>query len=246
MRTAALILLALLLQATPGLAHEALLPAPYQVEGLVSFKSDRHRLDTGLGLNAPLVAVDLGDAHNAPHPGSKKFQTMTFVGSAGIAQGKLTDIRKICDYLCGDDGQEYHYVALYSLDGPPGEALARIGTPLMAFPILQTLAGFRAAAPEAGADFPHALIGRDFAPLAWAPYGKDGPEVRITGWDAATRRLDLEARRRSGDTFAAEGPDFTLSQIGGLTAARCNGIALIVAGEAPAAAQLSRLQRGRC
>ncbi len=43
--------------AAPARAHEALLPAPYQPvdlvgRGLVRFKSDRYRLDDGLGLKA--------------------------------------------------------------------------------------------------------------------------------------------------------------------------------------------------
>ena len=38
--------------AGPALAHEALLPAPYQIDGLVRFKSDRYRLGEGLGLKA--------------------------------------------------------------------------------------------------------------------------------------------------------------------------------------------------
>lgn len=242
MRTAALILLALLFQALPvsssAAAHEGLLPAPYQIEGLVSFKNDQYRMDTGLGLNPPLVAVDLGDAENAPHPGSDNFQIMTIVGTTGVATGKLAGIRKICDYLCGDEGTTCHYVAYYSLDGSPreanpGEILARIGTPLMAIPGEQALAGFRAVTPEAGAAFPPALIGRDFAPLAYTPHGKDGPETRITGWDAGARKVAWEGRWSWGDTFTAEGRDCTLSQIGGLTAAQCNGIALLLGEAAP-------------
>ncbi len=38
--------------AAPALAHKGLLPAPYQIDGLVRFKSDRYRLDDGLGLKA--------------------------------------------------------------------------------------------------------------------------------------------------------------------------------------------------
>ena len=43
--------------AAPALAHQGLLPAPYQPvdlagRGLVRFKSDRYRLDDGLGLKA--------------------------------------------------------------------------------------------------------------------------------------------------------------------------------------------------
>ncbi len=213
--------------AAPALAHEALLPAPYQIDGLVRFKSDRYRLGDGLGLNPPLVAVDLGDTRKAPHPGSERFQTMTFVGSAGVGFGKLYGIQKHCDYLCGDEGEECHYVGLYALDGP----IERIGTPLIAIPGDRALAGFRALPPEiSGAEvvLPQGLIGRDFADLAWAPYGKDGPEVRITAWDAEDRRLELEARWSSGDRFQAEGRDCALRHIDELTEMQCNGIALIV------------------
>ncbi len=38
--------------AAPALAHKGLLPAPYQIDGLVRLKSDRYRLDDGLGLRA--------------------------------------------------------------------------------------------------------------------------------------------------------------------------------------------------
>ena len=55
----------------PALAHEPLLPAPYQIDGVIQFKSDRYRLDDGLGLNAPLIAVDLGTAAG-PHPDAGK------------------------------------------------------------------------------------------------------------------------------------------------------------------------------
>ena len=213
--------------AAPAPAHEGLLPTPYQIDGLVRFKSDRYRLDDGLGLNPPLVAVDLGDARKAPHPDSRRLQTMTFVGSAGIGFGKLTGIQKHCDYLCGDAGEACHYVGLYALDDP----IERIGTPLIAIPGAPALAGFRAPPPAvAGAEavLPQAPIGRDFADLAWAPYGKDGPEVRITAWDAENRRLELEARWSSGDRFPAEGRHCTLRHIDELTEMQCNGIALIV------------------
>ncbi len=54
----------------------------------------------GLGLNPPLVAVDLGDARKAPHPGSERLQTITFVGSAGIGFGKLTGPSLIHNVPC--------------------------------------------------------------------------------------------------------------------------------------------------
>jgi hypothetical protein len=218
--------------ATPGLAHEGLLPAPYQIDGLVCFKSDRFRLDDGLGLNAPLVAVDLGDARKAPHPDSKRLATMTFVGSAGIGFGKLTGIQKHCDYLCGDAGEECHYVGLYVLDDP----VERIGTPLIAIPGAPALARFQAPLPAAaGAEavLPQPLIGRDFTDLAWAPYGKDGPELRIAAWDGENRGLELEGRWRSGDRFQAEGRNCALRRIDEVTEVQCDGVALIVGDAAP-------------
>ena len=216
----------------PALAHEGLLPAPYQIDGLVRFKSDRYRLDDGLGLNPPLVAVDLGDARKAPYPDSKRLQTMTFVGSAGIGFGKLTDIQKHCDYLCGDAGEECHYVGLYALDDP----VERIGTPLIAIPGAPALAGFRAPPPAvAGAEavLPQAPIGRDFADLAWAPYGKDGPALRIAAWDGENRRLELEARWRSGGRVQATGRNCVLRRIDEVTEVQCDGVALIVGAAAP-------------
>ena len=69
---------------------------------------------------------------------------MTFVGTTGIGFGKLTGIQKHCDYLCGDAGEECHYVGLYVLDDP----VERIGTPLIAIPGAPALARFRGAAPR--------------------------------------------------------------------------------------------------
>ncbi len=216
----------------PALAHKGLLPAPYQIDGLVRFKSDRYRLDDGLGLNPPLVAVDLGDARKAPHPDSTRLQTMTFVGSAGIGFGKLTGIQKHCDYLCGDAGEACHYVGLYALDDP----IERIGTPLIAIPGAPALAGFQAPPPAAaGAEavLPQALIGRDFADLAWAPYGKDGPALRIAAWDGENRRLELEARWKSGGKFQTTGRNCALRRIDEVTEVQCDGVALIVGDVAP-------------
>jgi hypothetical protein len=222
----------LLLPSAHALAHEALLPAPYQVEGLVRFKNDRYRLDDGLGLNSPLVVVDLGEARDAPHPGSGRFQTMTIIGSTGIGLGKLHDIRKTCDYLCGDDGQECHYEALFMLDKP----VETIGTPLAAIPGVQVLTGFLPATPggpQAEAGFPAGLLGEDFSPLAWTPHGRDGPQLRITGWDSDQRKLDLEARWRTGDSFMVEAPECRLRRVGELTEMQCNGAALVLTGGAP-------------
>ena len=70
-------------------------------------------------------------------------------------------------------------------------------------------------------------------PLAWTPHGKEGPVVRITDWDPRRRGLNLEARWRTGDTISVEAPECRLHRVDGLTELQCNGVALILADEAP-------------
>jgi hypothetical protein len=231
MRTLPL-LLVLLFAPLGALAQEATLPAPYQVEGLVVFKNDRHRLDDGLGLTPPRLTVDLGDAEGAPHPGSAGWQRVTVIGSAGVAQGTLDDIRKTCDYLCGDAAAECHYQGLFVLDRP----VEAIGTPLAALPGHHALAGFRPLRGEAAqfeGGLPALATGRDFAPLAWTPYGEEGPRLRITDWRPKERALALQGRWRDGEPFPVAGRACRSRQVEDLTELRCDGVALVLDGARP-------------
>ncbi len=210
-------------------AHEPPLPAPYQIDGLIRFKDDRHRLGEGLELNPPLIAVDLGTAAGS-HPDAGKLARMTFLGSIGIGFGALRGIQKHCDYLCGEDGEECHYVGLYALDGP----LAALGAPLAAIPGVQALAGYRALSAQPLEPATLRLGAQaDFVPLAWAPYGADGPEARIGKWDGARARLDLDLRWRSGELFSGDGEQCAVARVEGLTQLSCNPVALILDGGRP-------------
>ncbi len=237
LRLAGLVVFALIGPASAGSAEreETLppaLPAPYQVEGLVRLMSDRYVPHEGLGLSEPLVSIDLGNAEKAPHPGRRNFLTMTIIGSKGVALGQLVDIRKICDFLCGEDAEECHYVGLFQLDQPA----RTIGAPLAAIPGSAALLEFQSLmgeAPKPPAPFPADLIGKDFTPPVWSPYGKDGPELRITGWDSETRGLNLEERLRGGDTFPIEVAGCRLRRVDGLSELQCGGVALILSDEAP-------------
>jgi hypothetical protein len=204
-------------------------PAPYQIDGLVSHKDDHHRVGDGLGLNAPLVAVDLGQARDAAHPGSEQFRTMTIVGTAGVARGVLYDIRKICDYLCGDDGQECHYQALYSLDGPD----SAIGTPIAAFPGAHEEVTLTPIAPELGPAPPSVSTDRGFAALAWSPQGAEGPELSISAWQPAAKELTLKMRWGDAEPFIVEALACSWQHAGPLAELHCNGLAMIFADGSP-------------
>jgi hypothetical protein len=217
-----------LLAASTAFAHEGLLPAPYQVDGVLQFRSDHYREDDGLTLRAPLIAVDLGNAEGKPHPGSERFRAVTFIGSEGTATGTLYDIRKTCDYLCGDDGEACHYVALYSLSAP----LEALGTPLMALAGDRDLTAFRGLRPvtPASGPAPRLAPGRDFAPPVWSPYTGENPLHRIGGWSPRSRTLRLEQRYGDGEIITTEAPDCEFRKAEGLTLARCNSLALILDG----------------
>lgn len=210
-------------------AHEPLLPAPYQIDGVIQFKDDRHRLGAGLDLNPPLTVVDLGTAEG-PHPDRKKIARMTFLGTVGIGFGSLQGIQKHCDHLCGEGGEECHHVGLYTLDDP----VDRIGTPLAAIPGVQALAGFRALqARPVEAETLDLGAQVDFVALAWAPYGRDGPMARIESWDGARARLGLDLRLRSGDVFSGDGEQCAVTRADALTQLSCNPVALILDGGRP-------------
>ena len=211
------------------LAHEPLVPAPYQVDGVIRFKNDRHRLGPGLDLNPPIIVVDLGTAQG-PHPAAKKFARMTFLGSAGVGFGMLQDIQKHCDYLCGDSGEECHYAGLFALEGP----MEALGTPLAAIPGTQALTEYRALPARTVDPAALSLGGQaDFTALVWAPYGADGPMARIESWDGAGARLGLDLRWRSGEVFSGDGEQCTVGRVDALTQLNCNPVALLLDGSRP-------------
>ncbi len=171
---------------------EGLLPAPYQVEGVVQYRSDHQRLDDGLGLAKPLVMVDLGDAQRRPHPGSRNVPEMTFIGTAGSAFGRLEDIAKSCAFLCGDDAEQCHYVARYAIDRP----LAALGTPLVGLVGRHDVDGFAPLlAASAGATI--GPFATELLPPVWSPHAGDD---RPTGSAGGIRR-----RAHSPSTCATAG-----------------------------------------
>lgn len=179
-------------------------------------------------MQSPLVAVDLGHGERKPHPGSDNFREVTLLGTAGIGHGTLYGIEKHCAYLCGDEAEECHYVALYALRVP----LAQIGTPFLAIPGRHELTGYtRLTGKPTGTEV--ALPKRDFAPLAWYPYKDYDPAYRIAEWDADARRLVLESRNRTGPVTSSEGMACSVTRTDDLTSFSCDPFAVIAADGAP-------------
>jgi hypothetical protein len=207
---------------------EAPLGAPYQVLGAAMFRDDRYRMETGLGLQSPRILVDLGNAQDRGLPDAASLREVTIVGTAGVARGTLEDIRKECDYLCGDEGEECHYVGLVVLNG----ALVDIGTPLVALAGGHELSDFRPWEGTTG--MPPAPPRRSvFSPLAWSPYPDYAPAYRIESWDAPSRSLTLAQRDPSGEVVRLQGEQCESAHDGEILSLSCSGFALIVADGRP-------------
>jgi hypothetical protein len=218
-----------LLAFTAGASRaEAPLGAPYQVLGAAMFRDDRYRMDTGLGLQPPRILIDLGNAQDRGLPDGASLREVTIVGTAGVARGTLEDIRKECDYLCGDEGEECHYVGLVVLNG----ALEDIGTPLIALAGGHELSDFRPWEGSAGMPLspPRWSV---FSPLAWSPYPDYAPAYRIESWDVPSRSLTLAQRDPSGEVVTLRGEQCESAHDRELLSLSCSGFALIVADGRP-------------
>jgi hypothetical protein len=225
--------LALAPRAAPP-AGEALLPAPYQVEGVVRYRNDVDAGDDGLGLAPALVAVDLGAVEGTPQPRAEDFRDMTLLGTAGAAAATLQDIVKSCEFLCGDEAEECHYLALLAPQGPPSAGLETLGTPLAALPGHHEIAAFAPLAAEPLPQPPAApAFSEAFAAPVWSPYPEAQPAYRVTRWDPAAGALALELRYGADAPSRFETNDCTARGTGELTAVSCNALAFLAAGGRP-------------
>jgi hypothetical protein len=225
---AVLALAALALSENARGADEIGLDAPYQVVALSYFRSDQDRADTGLGLTAPYVIVDLGNAEKRPPPAREGLETMTLLGTGGSAPGRLYDIRKTCNFLCGDEGEACHYEALYSL---PQAAVARLGTPLVALAGEIETGNLRAFSDQAARPAklePPANPAAEFRPPLWTADPDAAPRYRVTAWDGATGALAMEFRYRDQPANEVLGRNCRAQGLGVLTALSCDGMALLV------------------
>lgn len=106
------------------------IPAPRQLMSAETRLDPKYNERSG-GDSGTYMVVDLGQA-GGPPPNIDETQMWTILGERGWAHGRLADIEKRCEYLCGvEDGAEScYYVALIAPDEDP----ARIGRPLAATP----------------------------------------------------------------------------------------------------------------
>jgi hypothetical protein len=202
--------------------------APYQVLAATQFRDDRYRMGAGLALQPPRILIDLGRAQDRRLPDASNLREVTIVGTAGVARGTLEDIRKDCEYLCGDEGEECHYVGIVVLDGP----LADIGTPLVALPGDQALADFQAWESAPGMP-PAPPAWSVFSPAIWSPYPDYAPGYRVESWDAPSRSLTLAQRAPSGEVLELRGERCESAHDGELLSLSCSGFALLLADGRP-------------
>lgn len=205
-----------------------LLPAPYQVQGVVQYRGDVDRGDDGLSLGAVLVAVDLGAAEGKSTPSRKALAEMTLLGTAGATVGRLREIVKQCDYLCGGEEEECHYVALVEVSEP----LEGLGTPVAALAGSHEAAGFAAAGSGADTGSLDRLAAGLSAPV-WDPHLSSKPLFRLRDWkpEAGTATLDL--LYGTGEPTAVPLQSCRASDYGGLVGLACNSVALLVADGQP-------------
>lgn len=149
-----------LVMAVAGTAMaDDLLPPPFQVEGLVSYR-EPYRVEgltryrdwdaTPGALDGPFVVVDLGGAQDRLLPVEEWPDALaTIIGTKGHLVAIRHDIVRTCEHPCGPtEYEECHFSALYRPETP----VAAIGTPLIAIEGRHDLEGFRLSAgkPAAG------------------------------------------------------------------------------------------------
>jgi hypothetical protein len=204
----------------PVPAAGELLPAPFQIDGVERDLTGR------FGIETYVIQVDLGAAAGKPVPSGESFRKMTVLGSSGASPAFLHDIRKVCEFLCGDEGEECHYVARVS----PTRPLEEIGTPLAVIPGAHGIEAFRSFDVET-APAPSELIdewlGRDFERPIWPTDPNSVLEYRLRESPAADRELGLEYRWSGGEVYSVEDRDCGVRRNAGLSELACSSFAMI-------------------
>lgn len=151
---------------------------------------------------------------------------MTVVGNAGVGRINLESIGKICEFLCGDEAEECHYVA-YMV---PVTELDEIGTPLLALPGDYALTDFTLPEPQEVA-IDEALRERGFVRALW-PDEEGGYRYRFE--PLAGGGLAVEARWGEGDPYRYSSSGCRATKWKGLTTVMCDGMEGILVDGAPA------------
>ena len=191
-----------------------LLPAPRQVETL-SRRTDPHRAGALVGVTR--VEVDLGTATTRAWPLADATSPMTVLGTRGSVVTAAEDVIKVCEQLCGDSGEECHYVARLAAGD-----LDRVGVPLAAIPGSHPLTGYEAVpeSPVPVTTTTDAVVSRFVTPI-WADASSAGTRYRIrdtadgTVLDYAWSTSGGQAMPVGRCAFSGRGP---------FTRMRCDGL----------------------
>ncbi|MDH3283686.1 MAG: hypothetical protein OEQ13_03025 [Acidobacteriota bacterium] len=223
--TVTLLLLGAVLGTDPPSRAGEPLPAPLQIDAVEQVLSDR------TGLEVPLVVVDLGAAKDRKVPARADVARMTVLGTTGASVASLHDVRKVCDFLCGDELEECHYVARVSLARP----LDEVGTPVAAFVGDREISAFQPA--ESDATETPINPGADFAEVFVRPVWPDDPAsaaaYRLDEPEAADRELRIEYRWPGGEVYSMEDRECSLRRRGRLGELSCSAFAMVLLGERP-------------
>ncbi len=149
MRTLAVLLVAVGVAAGPT-AGEPGLPAPFQVEAI------------RVVAETPRVVVDLGKAEGRERPARESIGQVTLLGTLGSMSAGLEQIVKTCNYLCGDEIEECHYVAYFV----PSAPLESLGSVLAAIPGVFALESYAPIERQSEASVtPHPLTDEFTSPI---------------------------------------------------------------------------------
>ncbi|MDD9900073.1 MAG: hypothetical protein OXT65_03755 [Alphaproteobacteria bacterium] len=137
MKTLLTVLCLALLGTTAAQADTSTLGAPYQILGRSMEAADQYVAEDGIYADGERIVIDLGAGENTPDEDSIP-QTITVIGTTGVAQAHFDILKKECTFPCGieDSEAECHYEGYYSFPVQIQDfsiSKTDIGTPITAF-----------------------------------------------------------------------------------------------------------------
>ena len=207
----------------------ATLPQTLQVNGISRDLTDAWSDPPASDLGMVRARVDLGRSADRPRPEREKLDRLTLLGTRGAAPGAVYDLRRVCDFLCGDEEEECHYEMTVAAQGEP-EAM---GTPLLALVGSYEVTDYRALSAVVSATPPD-LLTRGFEPTVWPAPGTSGSRSEYRLRSAGEGRLQLEYRwSPESETYTLTGDRCETRSVGGLTRVDCASFVALAEGPRP-------------
>jgi hypothetical protein len=198
------------------------LEAPYQVDAVTTELSQP---GTQRGPDMPRFAVVDLDPMQAPTQGDmERWSTATVLTPYGTTRAHLVEFRRSCGLLCGVGQQETcHWQAVLQMEFPyeAADVVAVLpGEPALSDPETPNLRPVNSVPAWS----------KEFHTVAWPTDDTGG--IRIDGWNASTKRLQISAQVM-GEEQSIDQPACRAREGAGLTQIQCQSIALIAADGVP-------------